>query len=164
MNLYDINTELLKAIDTEIVNEETGEVTIDQNAIDQLTLQFEEKVDNIASYIKSLDAEAEAIKNEETNLKTRRERIEKKTEWLKQYLSSNLQLNNRAKFESPRNVLTFRKSVAVEIHCTPDTLPVDYQVVKMSVSADKMKIKNDLKNGFDVPNCELVESMNLQIK
>ena len=62
MNLYEINEALYGCVD-----EETGEI-IDAEKLEALSLAFDEKVENIALWIKNLLADAAAIKAEKLKL------------------------------------------------------------------------------------------------
>lgn len=57
--------------------------------------EFDVKAENIAAYIKSLKAEADALKAEETALNRRRKVKESQIERMKTYLLENMQLINR---------------------------------------------------------------------
>ena len=58
MSLYTINQQILECIDLS-----TGEI-LDTAAFDQLQMERDEKIENIALWIKSLKADALAYKNE----------------------------------------------------------------------------------------------------
>ena len=57
----------------------------------------------------------------------------------------------------------FRKSEAVEIE-DENLLPDEYKLSRVVVNPDKIRIKQLLKSGEDVPGCQIVEKLNLQIK
>lgn len=59
MNLYEIDAAIMACID-----EETGEIT-DPAKLDELDMTRDQKIENIALYIKDLRAEASAIKVDE---------------------------------------------------------------------------------------------------
>ena len=58
MNLYQINEEIEKCIDTE-----TGEI-LDLEALDKLAMERDTKIENLACWYKNLMADAEALKAE----------------------------------------------------------------------------------------------------
>ena len=73
MTLYEINNAILECVDME-----TGEI-IDSDKLSELQMAFDEKIENVALWIKDLKAESEAIKKrltlsprEEKSAKTRR--------------------------------------------------------------------------------------------
>lgn len=71
---------------------------------------FEIKAENIAAYIKSLNAEINDLKDEEKSLKRRRQVKERQSEWLKKYLLSNMQTIGRTKIDRPMVKLSIRNN------------------------------------------------------
>ena len=71
---------------------------------------FEIKAENIAAYIKSLNAEINDLKDEEKSLKSRRQVKERQSEWLKKYLLSNMQTIWRTKIDRPMAKLSIRNN------------------------------------------------------
>ena len=65
--LYELTQKYKQAFENLIMDEETGEI-INCSIIDNATDNFEEKCENVACYIKNLDALASAIKNEDFTL------------------------------------------------------------------------------------------------
>ena len=98
MNLYEIEKSMMNCVD-----EETGEI-IDIEMLEQLQLEREKKIENIACWIKNLESDAEALKAEENKLAERRQKAESKSEQLRAYLDSIL---CGEKFETAKD----RKSV-----------------------------------------------------
>ena len=159
--LYEINSAILDCCDME-----TGEI-LDFERLEQLQLEKEQKLEGVALYIKNLDAEAVALKAEETALSERRKVKENKAKRLKEYLSSAL---NGQKFETARVRLSFRSSTKVEIS---DELALltwleknrQDQCVKYKLpDINKTEVGKLLKAGQEVPGAALVESSNLQMK
>lgn len=169
MSLYDIDRKIAELIENgyneECVDAETGEFL--EGKVEELLSQYEcdraVKIENIALYIKNLNAEAEAIKQEEKKLADRRKAKENKATRLEEYLASSLIGNNETKFESSRCSLSFRKSVKV-IVTDEKSLPDDYVKQKIEYTADKTKIKKDLQSGIEIMGARLEEKQNLQIK
>ena len=67
MNLFEINatlTRCVKLTSGDFVDTETGEV-IDTEAIDDLEMAMDEKVRNIACWVRNLDAEEKALAEKE---------------------------------------------------------------------------------------------------
>ena len=80
MTLYEID----KAI-TDLADPETGEIT-DFEALDNLQMARDQKIENIACYYKNLVSDAEAIKAEKEALAERQKVAENKAARLKEYL------------------------------------------------------------------------------
>lgn len=153
-NLYDIQRGI-----TDCVDEETGEV-IDFEKLSALTMELSEKIENIALWIKNLEADAEAFKREEEAFEERKKAAANKAESLRRYLDTAL---NGQKFATERVSVSFRCSKAVQIAENTE-LPVEYIKTKVEKMPDKKKIGDALKNGIAVPGCALVTNRNMQIK
>ena len=153
-NLYDIKRGI-----TDCVDEETGEV-IDFEKLSALTMELSEKIENIALWIKNLEADAEAFKKEEEAFEERKKAAANKAESLRRYLDTAL---NGQKFATERVSVSFRSSKAVQIAENTE-LPAEYIKTKVEKMPDKKKIGDALKNGIAVPGCALVTNRNIQIK
>lgn len=161
MTLYEIDKALLECIDTE-----TGEI-LDAEQLDKLQIERDVKIENIALYIKSLRADAEAIKAEEKRLAERRKAKENRAESLKEYLYNAL---NGEAFETPRVRLSFRGSEAVNI--TDEFSVVEYlekNYIEKALTYSLPKISKEivgklLKEGKEIPGAVLQQNNNLQIK
>ena len=164
LSLYEIDKAVVTVLDDGLVfNEETGEIVFDADNLDALETERNAKLEGVALYIKSLEAEAEAMKAEEKALAERRAVREKKAERLRRYLADSTQALGDTKLETPRVSLSFRKSEAVVIE-DQAALPVEYIKVKMTETPDKTAIKKAIKSGATVEGAALVENKNLQIK
>lgn len=153
-NLYDIQRGIMDCVD-----EETGEV-IDFEKLSALTMELSEKIENIALWIKNLEADAEAFKREEEAFEERKKAAVNKAESLRRYLDTAL---NGQKFATERVSVSFRSSKAVQIAENTE-LPAEYIKTKVEKMPDKKKIGDALKNGIAVPGCALVTNRNMQIK
>ena len=165
MTLYEIDHAISEAFE-QAVDPETGEL-INEEAwarLEALQMDREQKLENVALWVKDLNAEAAAIKAEEDALKRRRQSTEKKADSLKGYLAS--ALGGSEKFKTARVAISWRRSETAELleGVDPVSLPLEYQRVKVSVEADKTKLKEALKAGKTVEGVELVERQNIQIK
>lgn len=164
MTLFEINEELREILDFLEVDEETGEVTSNVNfdRLNELTLERDRKLEGIGLYAKELMVEIDALKEEVDNLKNRIKSKTNKLERLKGYISFNLNLNGDIRFETPKIVLSFRKSKAVNVD--ENSLPKQYFVKKVELYPDKVAIKKLLESGKKIRGALLVEKQNLQIK
>lgn len=160
MTLYQIQDNIRKAIELGF-DEETGEI-FDADALEALELQRDEKIENIALFIKDLTAEAKAIKEEKMALAKRQQTAENHAESLKKYLSICL---DGEKFKSPKVAISYRKSQTVEFIDGFDVnlLPEEYQR-RADPEADKTAIKDALKEGKEIYGVYLAEHNNTIIK
>lgn len=155
MTLYEISQEILECID-----QETGEV-IDEERLTALNMAFDQKVSNVACWIKDLLAEAEAIKTEKQNLARRQQVCENKAESLKKWLAFAL---NGEKFKDARCNISYRKSTSVAFRedFNIDTLPEEFK--KVTVEPRKTEIKNAIKGGTEFDGVVLEEKTNMVIQ
>lgn len=106
MNLYEINAAI-----SALVDPETGEL-MDYEAFESLQMEREQMIEGMALWVKDLDATAKAIKAEMDSLSERKKAAESKADRLKSYLDMALE---GQKFETPRCVVSFRKTSSVEV-------------------------------------------------
>ena len=171
MKLYELTLELAALMDniSALIENDEMELTAKelalsscQEVLKNLEGTHAEKCLNIACLIKNTEAEAEMIGLEEKRLNARRKAAERKGEWLRQYLSGNMEPGTNLK--DARAVIAWRKSTAVDIEIKPEELPENLRRVKTIYEADKLAIKVNLEAGQEVAGCKLVTRFNLQIK
>lgn len=143
-----------------LIDKESGEV-LDNSVLDDLQMEFTEKVDNIGCYIKNLCAEAEMYEREAEWQAHRAKRAKAKAESLRKYLM--LHMEEGKKFSSPHCEMKWSKSEATNIFDI-SLIPKEYIKVKTEEKPDKTAIKKAIKAGATVPGAELVRNVNLTIK
>jgi hypothetical protein len=160
MNLYEITNEaqyLAALLETEELTPELeAELLINQE-------QLQTKAINYAKVISNYQGESDAIDAEIKRLKAMKESRDKKVTWLTDSLKKAMMVSGIEKIDSPLFKLSLRRSEAVEVE-VPEALPVDYQVRKVMITADKVAIKKAIKEGYAITGARLVENFNLQIK
>lgn len=155
MTLYEINRDILA-----LVNED-GEIA-DIEAFEALNLAREQKIENVACWIKNLKADAAAIREEEKALSDRRRANENKAERLENFLAYALK---GEKYNSPRVNITYRKSEAVELDVSDEVFMEHFsEFVKVTPTINKTAIKDALKAGITNIPAHLSERQNMQIK
>lgn len=152
-SLYEIDAQIMECVDFE-----TGEI-IDEEKLEALQLEFEQKVEGIALWIKNLLAEAKMVKEEKDALATREKSCENKANSLKRYLETAL---GGEKFKTPKVSISYRKSESVQVD-DMDKLDDDY-LKYAAPTVDKTKVKQALKQGIKLDGVQLVENNNIQIK
>ncbi len=153
MSLYDIENAILDCVDME-----TGEI-VDCEKLAELQMERDVKVQNIALWIKQLEAEAEAYKKEKESFDKKKSVAENKAKSLKEYLSNYLA---GQPFKSIKVNVSFRASESVNI-TDISKIPAEYLKVA-EPTADKTEIKKALKAGTTVEGAELTTKQNIQIK
>lgn len=162
----DKDLELLieQGFDEETVDPETGEIMGVEERLNALEMSREEKIDNVASYIKRKVYQAKIIRDEEKSFAERRKGHEKNAERLTKYLSDSLQKFGDMVFESARNRITFRKSSGVEIDKDAN-IPMEYCREVIKYEPDKDKLKAAIESGAEIPGVTVYKDrQNIQIK
>lgn len=151
MNIWQIDEAIMQCVN------EDGEV-IDIEKMNALQMERTQKCENIALWIKNLLAEAKALGEEKKHLDERKQACERKAESLKGYLKDAL---SGQRFSTSKVAVSYRKSQSVEV-LDAELIPAEYWKVNPEIS--KKDISEALKEGKDVPGCQLVEKENIQIK
>ena len=153
-SLYEIDMQILSCIDRE-----TGEM-IDPERLENLYMERNQKIENVALWIKNLESDVLALKAEKEAFAARQKAAENKVDGLKKWLAFALQGD---KFSTTKCAISFRKSEQVEIY-DENAIPKELMVETMVARPNKTAIKELLKNGEDVIGCRLIENLNPQIK
>lgn len=162
MQLYKIVKSIQKVFETptgDVIDGETGEV-FNKKYLDDLRIAKNRKIENIACWIKNLQAEIEAYKKEEENFRIRRKQAEKRIENLKWYLTEWIP---GEKIETPRAKISWRKSEVVNI-LDENLIPSGYKSQKITEVIDKKEIKRAIKSGMAVAGADIKVNENIQIK
>ena len=157
--LYEINSELEKLWE-QAVDPETGEVSEELDAqIEALQMEKDQKVENVALWIKNLKSDADRMKEEAKKLTDRATATNNKAERLKAFLEYIL---GGEKFQTPRVNISYRTSNSVEV-INIDKVPPEFLRLK-DPEVDKTAVKAAFKEGQDVPGCGLVAKRSMTIK
>lgn len=154
MKLYEINEAIMNLVDME-----TGEIA-DAEAFDALTMQRDEKLENITLYIKNLTAFAKDLGEQEKIFAERKKAVQKKAESLTDYLAYAL---DGQKFTTAKCEVSFRKSVKVEI-TDANIIPKDFMRETVKIEPNKTAITAAIKAGQEVSGAQLIENLNINIK
>lgn len=164
MNLYSIANQYQEILD-KTFDDETGEVN--ENAIALLEIvkdNIKDKGIAIASFIKNIDAEREAIEKAKKAMAEREARLDRRVSYLTSYLQSNMERCGIHEISCPYFVVKLKKCpISVDIS-NENEIPDDYKKVKSVVSVDKMKIKEEILAGVIIPGATLKQNMRLEIR
>jgi hypothetical protein len=160
MNLYEITHEaqyLAALLETEELTPELEELLL----INQEQLQA--KAGNYAKVIANIQGDSDAIDAEIKRLKAMKESKDRAVTRLKDAVKNAMMVSGIDKIESPLFKLSLRRSEAVEVE-VPEALPIDWQVKKVTITADKVAIKQAIKEGYAITGARIIENFSLQIK
>jgi len=159
-SLYTISREAM-----EIASQlEEGEFTPEMEtalAINQNELQ--EKAINYAYAIKSMEDDVTAINEEIKRIQAIKTAKSNAIDRMKEAVSNAMQVYGIDKVTSPTLNLSFRRSESVEVDLV-EALSNDFKIIKTTVIADKVAIKQAIKQGENITGARIVEKFNLQIK
>ena len=180
-SLYEIDSQIESIVEkfAGAFDEVTGEIideelyTNSQKELDNLEITQNEKIENIACYIKNLHSDVFAIENEIKTLSQRKKVKENQLKRIKEYLANFLKFKGIKKIETPKAVLSFRKSEQLEI--TDEEEAIEWcrhrGFLKNKPEIDKAEVKKYIKNLIEEGDEDLcpdeiriVEKQNLQIR
>lgn len=160
-SLYELNVRLA-TYEMEF-DPDTGE-WINEDELESLKMEKDEKRENIALWIKNLEAEANMVKAEAKNLDDRYKRLMRKANNLHDYLALDL---NGEPFKTARVECRWRKSESVEI-LNEDAVPDRFLEISVVRKPQKNEIKKYLKglegSGEEVPWARLDKKNNLSLR
>lgn len=160
MKLYEISDAIRAALDHIDVDPETGEI-LSADALHAVEAEASDKIEATALYLRELDAEAKAAKDEADRMIARVKSMQKRSDYLKSMLLDALHATGKVK--TARVTVSIRTTKAVEIAEGAD-LPEAYTTVKTTVSPNKTAIKDALSAGIEVPGCYIEERESVQIR
>lgn len=171
MKLYEINEEILRLTDQIAVDEETGEILCDMDAItagiEALQMERRSILEYLAKLVLNLRSEAAAVKAEETRLRDRRSRLEKKEARLMQILDREC---GGEKTDLGVATLNYRRTTRVDVTDAAKAVSwlkrrklLDcFRIPAPEVA--KTEVKKLLTAGTKVPGCALVEDRSYSLK
>lgn len=165
MTIWEIDREIDRLVNA--VDEETGEVLCDVEALEALSMAREEKVENLALAVKNMTADAKAIKAEEDALAQRRKSIEAKVARAKEYLEY---VCAGEGFKSSKVVVSFRPSTSCEVDADflewakADPTRAELYLRYDEPKVNKKALTDVLKIGTVIPFAQLVTRKNITIK
>ena len=159
MRLYEIEQAILDCVDPE-----TGEV--DEERLSELTMQKEQKIENLLLWKKDLDADVAALDQEIKNLTDRKRAAQNKAESLKSYVKFALA---GEKFSTPRVAVTYRTVKAVEIKDEAELIGWaqkndDSLLTYKGPTLSKTAIKAAIEDGREIPGATIETKKQIIIK
>ena len=164
MKLYEINEEIQQILEG-AVDEETGEVLVDFEALDALVEAREAKVTSCGLYYLNRQAEMAAVKAEIDRLTKRYKRLAAQNASLLGYMERNM---NGDEFSCPQFNIKYSKSTIVEV----DEQFIDWALktrkfkglVRTKHEPDKVAIAALLKAGETLTHAKLETRSMMKIK
>lgn len=167
MKLYELLNQYQQVLDMftdpELDGEFDGNVVTD--TLESITGDIETKITNYAAMVKTMEAEAEAIKAAMQAMEKREKALKNRADWLKGYALSAMKETGIDKIECPWFRVSVTKNPAsVVVDTEVERLPPFYIREKLIREADKAAIKADLEAGKPVTGCRLEQGYRLSIR
>ena len=140
------------------------------DTLDGMEQELVRKAENVAVYIKAMEAEAKSLKAEEDKLKARRQAKENTAKRMREYLMGCMKQANISKIDEPRAVISLRNNPeSVEISDENEFISWanedhDEYLRYKAPEINKTAVKNALKSGAEIPFAALARTQSLTIK
>lgn len=164
MKLFEIANEYQNILE-ETFDAETGE--INQNALsklDEITVDIKEKGIAVASFIKNIDAEREAISNAKKSMADRESKLNRRVDYLTSYLQANMERCGINEMSCAYFTVKLKKCPASVFVIDEKDIPDEYKKKKEEISLDKVKLKEHIQAGVVVPGASLKQNLRLEIR
>ncbi len=167
-NIYKLNEKIEACLNLweqgfdEIVDTETGMVMTLQECLEELQATKQEKIDNLAKYIKNTNAFIESLQGAKKELEERIKRKKARVENAMEYLENVLQ---GEKVENEYYVISYNPRESVDIK-KGAFIPEQYRLPQEPTEPkpDKKALKKAIKNGEKFEGITLVKNMNMSVK
>ena len=160
MKLYEISDAIRAALDHIELDEETGEI-LQADALHAVEAEANDKIEETALYLRELDAEAKADKDEADRMIARVKSMQKRSDYLKAMLLDALHATGKVK--TARVTVSIRTSKAIEV-ADGVTLPDAFVTVRTTTTPNKTALKEAIEAGADIEGVRLVERESVQIR
>ena len=164
MNLYQLHEGYLNLVEVlENAGEDENLRELVTNSLNEIEDNIKDKADNVVRFIRNLESEANAIKEEEKRLAEMRKKREKQVENLKQYLFDFTKVADGQKIKGSIFTVSIKKNPASVVIDDLEAIPEEYKRVKTVVEANKTLLKKVLKE-YEVAGAHLEQKESLNIK
>lgn len=146
----------------QMVLDEDADLETLQGTLEAIETSIEVKAHNTAALIKQLDGTAEIIDAEIKRLQARKKAFETKSDNIKAYLHSQLEIAGIDKLKTATFSFTIQNNPAAVNITNPALIPASFQIIKYDLN--RAAIKDALKAGTEVPGAELTVGKSLRIR
>ena len=156
--IFELTKEYRDFLD-ELSEHEAGDIPEEiTDAIARADGSFEDKAENYAKLIKSLEADVDAIEKEEKRLHANKMTKKRNIDWLKQTVKNSMQIVGKTKISNGLFTLTIRKNggkLPVILNVLEEQLPDE--LVKVTRKADNDAIRQYIEETGDVTYAQFGE-------
>ena len=167
LTLYQIVGEFREA------SQQLAELDIPEEALrdtlESMQCAIEVKSKAVAAQVLNLEAMAEAVDNAAKAMKERAAKIQRRADWIREYLRANMTACGITKIEAVEFVLSIKKNPPAVVIDDETAIPDDYKRIPEPppppvAKPDKKLIAQAIKDGFVVPGAHMEQGTRLAIK
>jgi hypothetical protein len=162
LRLYEIAHDYLHALETLAEDDDLPEEVI-ADTLAGLAGTFEVKAQNLARYIRNLEAEVTAIDAARTSMERRQRSLQRHAERLRAYLKAQMEASRITRITSPERVVRVQKNPPTVMVDEADEIPLAYKATRIETVLLKADIGQALKAGVVVPGARLAQTTRLVI-
>ena len=159
MKLYELAQQYNALLE---MSESIDDITL-KDTLDSIQEEIDDKAENIAKLIRSLQADTEVIKLEEKRLAERRKAIENRIENIKSYLQNELETAGIDKVKRPTLTVSIANNPPSVLVEDESLIPSEYMVPQPD-KIDKRMLLSVLKEGEEIPGCSIQQTKGVRIK
>jgi predicted nuclease with TOPRIM domain len=161
MKLYEI-AENYRNLQELLENEDIPQELVIKS-LNEVGGQLEDKAENVAKLIKTLEVEVNGFEEEEKRLSDRRKTLENRAKGLKEYLDAEMKATGKLKFKGKLFSFNIQKN-APSVNVIDENLIPNEYFIKQDPVINKKSLLAALKNGEDVPGAEIKQTESLRIR
>lgn len=159
MKLYELTNDYQKVL---ALAEEGQDIT---DTLESISGAIEVKAEGITHIIKRLDADNEAVIKEIARLQDIKKRNDTAIENIKNYLFYNMQAIGMTEIKTPLFTAKIQKNPPSVVITDESKVDARYlTIIPQTFKVDKNRLKEDLKNGIELPYARLEQKERLQLK
>lgn len=160
--LYQLADEFLAI--AQLLNDQDLPEEVIADTLESASGDIEDKAWNIAALIQQCEGEAAMIKDAEQRMGQRRKSLEKRLDWMRQYLLVQLLRTGITEIKRPEFVIRVRDNPPKTVIDDEDAIPKTFKVKETIVTIRKDEIRRCLLDGGEVPGAHLERDKRLAIK
>jgi len=164
MKLYELTDAYTSALELLTDPSESFNNDLIADTLESIELDFDDKVIQTAFVIKTIQAEAEAIRAAIAPMLARQKALENRVDGVKDYLLHNMQKVGKKQVKSPWFTVNLQASPKALNIFDESKIPDNFKHEVVTVITDKTLIKSLIISGTAVAGCEVVQGSHLRIK
>lgn len=160
--LYELTGAYIDMLELAEDNESSPEIQVAFiEQYDQLEKDRKQKIKNCCAYYKNLKGRSEIIENHIKELTKKLDSLKAAEERFREYIQRNMLTGES--YDDGLHKISWRHSERIDVE-REDLIPVQYLREKISYEPDKIRMKEDIKCGAEIPGVKLIKDVKMQIK